>query len=250
MKAQLHVVAGSYALPDTVGSAIPFSIPACVRTADAAGGATTGMSSTTNYTSSMFGNDTFHNYPFTFSLSEGTLTGNMHIAQSGTTPAAATLDGSPGDPFGLDGLQYYFSYCTGSECPSGAIQFDSCTHETSTLNVHNVTFTGGDEIHLELRIGESAAGTEPSAFVRAHGSFGGIAFDQRDYWKLVYNPTHHHFERHFAAFFPEPIDGVCGIEIDGLEPWDDFATDVAFAIDCELGRIRALTVTDHSWERP
>ena len=114
-----------------------------------------------------------------------------------------------------------------------------------------MTLGGGDEAHLELHIGQSFASTEPGAFVRAHGRFAGTDFDQSDYFHLVYNPTHHHFSRDFAVFFDAPIDGACGIEIAHLETHDqDSEPDVAYAVDCELGRLRELSVTSHVWQRP
>ena len=83
--------------------------------------------------------------------------------------------------------------------------------------------------------------------MRATGTFRGTDFDQRDFFKLVYNPSHHHFERHFAVLFDAPIDGVCGIEVENLEPWDDYQPDAAYAVDCALDRLSTLTVESHTW---
>ena len=95
------------------------------------------------------------------------------------------------------------------------------------------------------------ASTEPGAFVRAHGTFKGKAFDQRDYCKLVYNPAHHHFVRNFAVLFDSPIDGACGFQVTGLEPFDDTGTpNVAARVDCALNEGAAIGIASHQHTAP
>ena len=59
--------------------------------------------------------------------------------------------------------------------------------------------SGSVELAVSIYRGGIGAGTEPAVFSRASGSFRGVSFDQRDYFKLVYSPQHHHFGRHYVA---------------------------------------------------
>ena len=131
--------------------------------------------------------------------------------------------------------------------------FDSCAQESYALNRHDVRLDTGD-VSLELRIGPGV-GSNPAAFVGASGEFRGQSFEQRSYFKLIYLSSGHHLIRHFAVLFDAPIDGVCGVEITGLdgdsifiqEIFDeDPAPDQAFAVDCELNRLEELTVQSHT----
>jgi hypothetical protein len=75
--------------------------------------------------------------------------------------------------------------------------------------------------------------------------------NQRDYWKLVYNPAHHHFVRNFAVLFDSPIDGACGIQVTGLEPFDDTGTPNAAAqVDCSLNEGAAIGIEAHHYAAP
>lgn len=157
-----------------------------------------------------------------------------------------TLDGV--ESSGFDGYQS-IELCEFEDdyCVTNVI-FTSCAYESGELNTHVVEFDGG-EVTFELRLGDSFAGTEPGAFVGAHGTFDGEAFAQDDYFKLIYHPTHHHFERTFAVLFDEPRGNVCGLEVSALEPFGDDVPDRAYTVDCELNRIEELTVSSHSLTR-
>lgn len=123
--------------------------------------------------------------------------------------------------------------------------FDSCTHAGSRLNRHDLVLDAG-EVSRELRISRLSGGTEGGAFMRASGTFRGTSFDQQDYFKLIYNPTHHHFEREFAVLWNAPIEGACGLEITGLdEALGNIAPDRAYAVDCQLERLETLRVQSH-----
>ena len=99
-------------------------------------------------------------------------------------------------------------------------------------------------------MGESAASTEPAAFVRASGTLDGASFDQKDYWKLIYRPAHHHFQRDFGVFFDAPISGACGLKMVGLDPWEGATTvpDVEL-VDCDLKTVETRKTSSHVWER-
>lgn len=248
-KRLLRVVPGTYPLP-AEGGTHAFRLPLCVALATGPGPTTTSAATTIMHSSTVYEGDTYHQLQFQQPLTSGSASGFFSPTQVGQVFPDMTLDGSPVAPFGDTGFAFRFELCPTSDCSEGgAIEFDSCTHADSTLDEHHVTLEDGAEVHFELRIGQSPASTEPAAFVRAHGEFEGQAFDQRDFFKLVYNPSHHHFERHFAVLFDQPIDGVCGIEIEGLEPWDDYQPDTAHAVACDLGRLRELDVLTHTWER-
>jgi hypothetical protein len=80
-------------------------------------------------------------------------------------------------------------------------------------------------------------------FARASGSYRGVAFDQRDYFKLVYSPEHHHFTRHFAVLFDAPIEGACGLELINLPGPPNAKPLRAWTVDCQLGRLAEVPVT-------
>lgn len=248
-KRLLRIVPGTYQLPGS-GDSHAFRLPLCVALASGPGPTSTSAATTIAHTSSVFEGDTYHQLQFQQPLSSGSASGHFSATQVGSVFPSPVLDGSPVAPFGDTGFSFSFELCATGDCTlGGALYFDSCTHADSTLDQHHVALEGGAEVHFELRIGQSPASTEPAAFVRAHGEYEGVTFDQRDYFRLVYNPSHHHFERQFAVLFDQPIDGVCGIEVEGLEPWDDYTPDTAFAVDCALERLHALDVLTHTWER-
>jgi hypothetical protein len=158
------------------------------------------------------------------------------------------LDGA-NDPDVFDVSSFSLVLCQSLDEPCYTDRvFDSCTHETSALNRHELTFDDDGTVVLDLRIGESIASTEPGAFVRAAGTFRGQSFEQTNYFRLIYNPEHHHFERHFAVLFDEPIDGACGLEISGFSV-DEGTPPTAYTVDCELDHLEALSVTDFSLTR-
>jgi hypothetical protein len=246
-KVQLRVVPGTYPLPATE-SAHPFVLPLCLALRAGPGPALSGADGSITHNTSVFGEDTYHRLQFEQPLVGASVAGDFSGTQRGAVLPSAHLDGSAYDPFGESGFSYGFSVCLRSSCEPGTeIYFDSCTHEGSSVHLHDVQLADGDHVTFELRVGQSPASTEPAAYVRAEGQFRGTRFDQRDFFKLVYNPSHHHFERHFAVLFDAPIDGACGIEVEGLEPWDNYQPDTAYTVDCELNRLNPLTVTSHTW---
>jgi hypothetical protein len=103
---------------------------------------------------------------------------------------------------------------------------------------------GSIELSVTIYRAGIGAGTEPAVFNRASGSFRGVAFDQRDYFKLVYSPEHHHFTRNYAVFFDAPIAGACGLEIVNLPGPPSTRPVHAYAIDCQLGRQSEVKVTE------
>jgi hypothetical protein len=243
-KAQLRFALGSYPLPAAPNDAL--GLPACVRFGQGLVPVSAGGGSLT-YSSSSFDGSTSHNYLFEQPVGEGTR-GRLQLSFGASAPDASApelaIDGSEVDPSG-EGLYYSFAWCeaaTGDCFPDRL--FDSCTHESSTLNRHEVVIDG-EQIALELRIGSSFAGTEPGAFVRASGTFEGVVFDQQNYFKLVYRPEHHHFRRDFAVLFDEPIAGACGVEVFGLDPFD-LEQGEAHSVDCELNRLETLTLESHT----
>ncbi len=240
-KALLRVTPGSYRLPDADTAGL--GLPLCVAFGQE-GMAVAAAPGAMTYQAGTYADIVTHRYRFVehlpdperrieASLSVGLLAGQM---------PGMLVDGSAPDAFDESAPSATFTLCQGAseDCVVDRL-FGSCTHENATLHLHEVELDTGNVL-LELRIGSSFAGTEPGAFVRASGSFRGTAFDQQDYFKLVYHPTHHHFERYFAVLFDEPIGGVCGVEIGGLEPFDDYAEDDAYAVDCELNRLQPLSV--------
>jgi hypothetical protein len=253
LKALLRVVPGRYPMPDVAGP-VAFYLPVCLDFGDGMPPARDGTGTVMHSQFTYMGNDSHQNNVRQSFLVDGAsreMQIDIRLVGPEGMPATHTLDGSTNDVFGETVGSWTVVLCgTGEECYyPGARRFDSCDHATSSLHRHTLALFGGDPLVLELRIGVSAASTEPGAFVRAAGTFRGTAFDQRDYFRLVYNPEHHHFSRDFAVFFDAPIDGACGLEIINLESFDsDFQPDQAFTIDCDLNRIEEVAVMSHDWE--
>src|SRR5687768_2830606 len=243
-KAMLRITPGRYALPgadrDDLG------LPSCLRFgASSSAIPVTGGQAT--YTADTFDGNVTHSYQFTQAL---VADGNARRLRTqlldrtlGTETPTFVLDGTEVDFAAQDFIRYLMLCPADGDCIPDAF-FDSCEHRSARLHSHELTLgSGAGTVTFELRIAESYSSTEPGAFVRASGTFHGTPFEQRDYWKLVYNPAHHHFVRNFAVIFDEPIDGVCGIQVMGLEPVGDALTpDVAATIDCELKESGPLTV--------
>ncbi len=169
---------------------------------------------------------------------------NLTLDQTfeGTQDATFELNGVENTGFdsyqSMDLCEIEGDYCFPS------IIFTSCAYASGELNSHVVELDGG-EVTFELRLGESFAGTEPGAFVEARGTYQGEAFVQKDYFRLVYHPSHHHFERAFVVLFDEPRGAVCGIEVSNLEPFGDDVPDQAFTVDCELNHLDEIDVKSH-----
>lgn len=130
-----------------------------------------------------------------------------------------------------------FSLCPGASCGSGdgVAYFNSCTLANSrNVRTTRIEFEGGF-LETELRIGESAAATEPASLVSARGELDGTAFEVDDYFQLVYVPHHHHFQMDYAVLFDAPLGEHCGLrarDVDGLTSVPGPAT--LATIDCGL----------------
>lgn len=249
-KAMLRVAEGSYGLPGADAS--DFALPICVRSS-AAPHAVLQTPGSVTYTSQAGSGTTTHiyNYRQPFALGSGTRTLDTRlelVTGAGETPGIV-LDGENVPAFDETSDRVSFTLCEDPDNCYPARIFDSCTFENATVQVHTVDLGEDGQVELEVHIGESFASTEPGAFVRATGSYRGQSFDQRDYFRLVYSPDHHHFARDFAVLFDTPIDGACGIEIARLEPFEpESEPNEAYAIDCELDRIETLSVTAHAFD--
>ena len=93
------------------------------------------------------------------------------------------------------------------------------------------------------------ASTEPAAFVRAEGNLDGTDFLQTDYYKLIYNPEHHHFSRDFAVLFDAPIGEVCGLKVLHLDPWGGEPPTEVHTIECDLGSLGTREVLSETFEK-
>lgn len=238
-KALMRVAPGQYKLPGADQSGL--GLPLCFRF-DPASPGTSVTAGDATYTDNVFDGTVSHQYQFkqpvtAFGGARTITTLLIDSAPVGATPAFR-LDGEASNWSRQDDM-YSFLVCPMGENCYPNFMFDSCTHAEARLHTHVVTFTGNaGAVTFELRIGDSIASTEPGAFVRASGTYKGTSFDQRNYWKLIYNPAHHHFVRNFAVLFDAPIDGACGIQVKGLEPFEDSGTpaepNVATTVDCAL----------------
>lgn len=241
-KAQVRVVPGAYAVPLSEGSHT-LGLPACARFEDGSGVATDAPGAVTVDLYG-FGDDDLARLAWSQPLdAETTGTWSLafevgHATPSGSSFGPFSIDGEPKDPY--TGLGFAVSLTSSSA--SMPVELTTCGSDSWTPAVHTVTFDGGF-VELQLQIGDSVAGTEPSAFVRAAGELDGAAFDQRDYWKLVYQPEHHHFARHFAVVFDAPIGEACGLRIEGLEAGGGSAEPTVELADCALVPVESRAVS-------
>lgn len=215
---------GSYPLIDELGPA-PFALPLCFRVQ----GGTTATAGT-----GTIGRRTYAGDPvFDFILP---------VPGQGVVQASALAQ--PGNPAVARDISSV-SLCDDATCPpSGKIVFFvPCRIEGLTPEQHRVSFDGG-QVDLTVEIDKTSAGlgTEAGQFTRARGSYKGVAFDQTDYFRLIYSPEHHHFVRHFAVLFEAPIDGACGLEVVNLAAGPMVRTVSAFPVDCQLNRLGELKV--------
>jgi hypothetical protein len=133
----------------------------------------------------------------------------------------------------------------GASCFPGQLTFfEACTIGASPSR-QLVSLDGGAvELTVTFDSGRIGAGTEPATFVSARGTFRGVAFDQRDYFKLVYSPENHHFVQHFAVFFDAPIQGACGLELVNVSDSSSVRRRPrAWTVDCQLTRLDEVAVT-------
>ncbi len=122
--------------------------------------------------------------------------------------------------------------------------FDSCTFAGVTTQRHRVEFDGG-WIELDLRIGQALLATQPGLFVGARGELDGQPFEQRDFWRLIYNPIHHHFSRDFAVLLD--TGPAAGIEVIEADPISEAPPTQVFVIDDDLARLEERAVTGETF---
>lgn len=243
-KALLRIAPGTYHLPP--GPREDLGLPVCIAYGpDGTGFAPSPVS--VAYTATPFSGDVDHQYRFEAAADGPDRNFSMTLFRtlaSGEDFSFA-LDGreNAADTLGSQGFSFYLCDSTEGSCYVDRL-FDSCTHAGSRLFRHEISLDDG-ELVLDLRLGFSQISTEPGAFVRAAGTFRGQSFEQADYFRLIYNPEHHHFVRDFAVLFDAPIDGACGVEISDFV-YDEASAPNAYAVDCALDRLETLTVVDFS----
>jgi hypothetical protein len=249
-KAKLRIAAGTYPLPDQNGT-YPFAWPVCFEfppgnEAPKFAGAGQILLKRTAYSTEEFISYR-ESQPLSSSQSKSlTFIGDVsNFTTPGVSPPPVVLDGSP--LFELS-RNYTFMICQDKDCTGkwNDLWFYSCGSDKDRLMRDTLTFSGG-QLVLELRIGKSNAGTEPSSFVLASGTLDGTTFTQTDYWKLVYRPDHHHYRRHYAVIFSNPIAGACGLK---AEMVGDTAAVTVHTMGCDLANIAARAVTSSTTERP
>jgi hypothetical protein len=75
----------------------------------------------------------------------------------------------------------------------------------------------------------------------------GEAFEQEDYFKLVYRPGHHHYSRHFAVLFDAPLAGACGLRVEDVNDLDGDLTARVSTVDCALEPIETRDVSAETY---
>ena len=234
LKAKLRFIPGTYRVPSTVENAA-VHLPFCVQFLEMDGLTSSGQGTVTS-TTTEFDDVTRFTVQLTHAMTaENGDTYSFKANFSNTEEHSVTgttfvLDGSPSAVF--QGPIFDVTLCTtGSDECFPRRQFVSCMPETYQRQEHEVVFDGGD-VRLTVQMGQSMASTEPAAFVRAEGMLDGVSFDQQEYYKLIYNPEHHHFARDFAVLFDTPIQGACGLKIRNLDPSGQSTKSILSTVDC------------------
>jgi predicted small lipoprotein YifL len=249
-KALLRMVEGSYALPTTEGEHA-LALPFCVRRApqrdpemmDGAGSSEVALNtwSGTTYTyltgtqPALLGSDAW-SLGHTLRL----------VGDEGLDPEPLVLDGGPSDATTGAGGEWTLYPQGGSEWDVTTTLFTHCSDPDWHNDVHNVVFDGG-EITLALILGLNTMATAPGRFTRASGELDGTAFEVDDYFQLVYRPEHHHFVRHFAVVFDEPIGEVCALRVEEVDPWEGDPTAIVSTADCDLVVLEERAVSAESY---
>lgn len=246
-KAQIRFASGSFSLPDVEGT-VPYRLPACTRLAgdahlDLAGEGTVTTTVGSDGTSSIY---TWHiTQPLVDAAGDPWVL-EVYAAQSADgAPEPVRLDGGMGNPFSTPSLSISVSR---PDDFADYRAFGSCTMDAYPTDHHTVVFDGG-QATFDLRIGESIASTEPAVYVRAQGTLDGVPFDVTDWWRLPYNPEHHHFSRHFGVLFDAPIGDACGLVARELDPWNEDPPGEIAVTSCDLSPLETRTVTSETWTR-
>ena len=242
-KAMLKVVAGTWKVPVEEGD-YDFALPVCAMRswteplAEVDGAGSTAVTrntwSGTTYTYVRGGQPMISGSSGGWTL-DHTL---VLVGDEGATPEPLTLDGHANDPETGAGISL-------SMYPDGhatTIGFTPCMDPSWTKDAHTVTFDGGD-VQLDLYLGHDISITAPAAFTRAVGTLDGTDFDVRGYFDLVYKADHHHFGRHFAVIFDEPINGACALRVEDIDPYATGVTATVSTADCDLSVLDTRTVT-------
>jgi hypothetical protein len=254
-KAKLHIAAGTYPLPDATGT-YAFALPVCFEFPNGAqapklAGAGQIRVSKSSYASEVYFTDR-SSQPLVSSDSVAwTFESALSLTSAvGAQPAPLLLDGT--GLLSSDGSSYpLFTLCTDSSCAgaTASVGFESCNPTTYALNRTTVTFTGGQAV-FDVRMASLPGGiSEAPVFVMASGVLDSMAFEQRDYWKLVYAASHHQFSRSFAVLFDSPINGACGIKVMDVDPYSGSQLPQVSTIQCDLSDIAVRTVSAAVTER-
>jgi hypothetical protein len=146
-------------------------------------------------------------------------------------------------PFASTSKVQVLQLCASEACTSEAtdLRFDSCNPETHRLNRSTITFAGG-QVTFDVRIETLPGGiAESPMFILASGTLDSVAFEQRDYWRLVYSATHHQFTRSFAVLFKSPINGACNLKVTKVDPYNGSQLPQLYTIHCDADRIPSMS---------
>jgi hypothetical protein len=116
-----------------------------------------------------------------------------------------------------------------------------CLPAHTSRRVSRVTFDRGwMEVWHDPVDDLPSGGGGPAVFQRGTGELDGVAFDQRDYFRLAHLIAHHNWGGTFLVMFDAPIGAACGIKlcipsVDGGGPELG-----AWTVDCSPAVLEAL----------
>jgi hypothetical protein len=249
VKSKLRLIPGTYALPLENGF-YPFFLPHCFEFIQPGAQPVAEEVGEIQANHSPYDGGTTYRWFITQTLR----TGSGEIWQARVDLHAWMADGE--DTFSIDGdyedpwgMNYYSFMLCRQDCQTYIDNrwFASCHYETATPQKHTVTFEGGS-IQLFIRMGASPASTEPALFHFASGTLDETGFSQDDYYKLIYNPEHHHFSRDFIVLFDSPISSACGLKVLNLDPWNEAPAGRVALVDCDLLEVGERRVYEELFE--
>ena len=248
-KALLRIVEGAYPLPVVEGEHT-LALPFCVRREDGREPQLMDGAGSTVVSISTWSGSTYTTLKGSQPAADGGVWWLEHslllVGAEDAPPDALALDGGPSDPTTGAGGEFALYPQGGSATDVTSTQFTPCSDPGWHHDVHHIEFDGG-QATLELELGLNTFATAPGRFSRASGDLDGVDFVVEDYFQLIYRPEHHHFVRHFALIFDEPIGEACALRIEEVDPWEGEATAVVSIADCDLVPLSARAVSSEDY---
>ncbi|HOX45279.1 MAG TPA: hypothetical protein PK668_16910 [Myxococcota bacterium] len=117
-----------------------------------------------------------------------------------------------------------------------------CRPDTESHRQDRATFDRGwMEVWHDVVDDVPSGGGAPAVLARGFGELDGVAFDQRDYFKLGHLIAHHNWGGTFLVMLDTPIGQACGLKL-AIPSLDGGGPDpAAWTVGCDLAPLEELT---------